>query len=239
MARQQREKGTPQGGVISPLLANLFLHYAFDMWMQRHQGDVPFERYADDAVCHCRSQARAQSLIDQLRERFAQCGLELHPQKTRVVYCKDEDRRGNYPDTSFDFLGFTFRPRLSKNRYGKIFVNFSPAISAKAAKSIRQEVRSWRLQLRSDKALDDLARMFNAKIWGWVNYYGAFYKSALYPTLRQIDRKLVLWATRKFKRLRGHRRRARHWLARIACRNPRLFAHWSLLWGQASMGRAG
>ena len=236
---QQREKGTPQGGVISPLLANLFLHYAFDMWMRRHHGDVPFERYADDAVCHCHSQARARSLIDQLRERFAQCGLELHPQKTRVVYCKDEDRRGNYPDTSFDFLGFTFRPRLSKNRYGKIFVNFSPAVSVKAAKSIRQEVRSWRLQLRSDKALDDLARMFNAKIWGWVNYYGAFYKSALYPTLRQIDRKLVLWATRKFKRLRGHRRRARHWLARIARRNPQLFAHWPLLWGQASMGRAG
>lgn len=236
---QQRTRGTPQGGVISPLLANLFLHYAFDIWMRRHHGEVPFERYADDAVCHCHSLARAQALIAQLRERFAQCGLELHPQKTRVVYCKDADRRGDYPDTSFDFLGFTFRPRLSKNRYGKTFVNFSPAVSGKAAKSIRQEVRSWNLQLRSDKALDDLARMFNATIRGWVNYYGAFYKSALYPTLRQIDRKLVLWATRKFKRLRRHRRRATHWLARIARKHTRLFAHWPLLWGQVSMGRAG
>lgn len=236
---QQRTRGTPQGGVISPLLANLFLHYAFDMWMHRHHGDVPFERYADDGVCHCHSHARAQALIEQLRKRFAQCGLELHRQKTRVVYCKDADRRRDYPDTSFDFLGFTFRPRLSRNRYGKTFVNFSPAVSVKAAKLIRQEVRSWNLQLRSDKALDDLAHMFNATIRGWVNYYGAFYKSALYPTLRQIDRKLVLWATRKFKRLRGHRRRASHWLAQIARKHTRLFAHWRLLWGQASMGRAG
>jgi group II intron reverse transcriptase/maturase len=236
---QVRTRGTPQGGVVSPILANLFLHYAFDKWMQRHHADIPFERYADDAVCHCHSLARAQMLVDQLRDRFAQCGLELHPQKTRVVYCKDADRRGDYPDTSFDFLGFTFRPRLSKNRHGKTFVNFSPAVSAKAAKSIRQEVRSWNLQTRSDKALDDLARMFNATIRGWVNYYGAFYKSALYPTLRQIDRKLVLWATRKFKRLRGHRRRASHWLERIARKHTRLFAHWPLLWGQAAVGRAG
>lgn len=235
----ERTRGTPQGGVISPLLANLFLHYVFDKWMQREHADVPFERYADDAVCHCHSQSQAQALIGDLGRRFAQCGLELHPQKTRVVYCKDADRRGNYADTSFDFLGFTFRPRLSKNRWGKTFVNFSPAISAKAGKAIRQEIRSWNLQNRSDKSLTDLAHMFNAKIRGWVNYYGAFYKSALYPTLRQIDRKLVLWLTRKHKRLRGHRRRASHWLERVARKETRLFAHWVLLWGQASMGRAG
>jgi len=236
---QPRTRGTPQGGVISPLLANLFLHYVFDIWMQRHHKGIPFARYADDAVCHCHSQARARELMEQLRTRFAQCGLELHPQKTRIIYCKDADRHGDYPNTSFDFLGFTFRPRLSKNWYGKTFVNFSPAVSNKAVKSIRQEVRSWRLQLRSDKALDDLARMFNATIRGWVNYYGAFYKSALYPTLRQIDRKLVLWATRKFKRLRRHRRRAGHWLARVARKHTRLFAHWPLLWGQGLMGGAG
>lgn len=234
-----RAKGTPQGGVISPLLANLFLHYVFDMWMQRCHHDIPFERYADDAVCHCSSQEQAEPLICNLRQRFAQCGLELHPQKTQIVYCKDADRRGNYPKTSFDFLGYTFRPRLSKNRWGKTFVNFSPAMSAKAGKLIRQEIRDWNLQNRSDKSLVDLARMFNAKIRGWVNYYSAFYKSALYPTLRQIDRKLVLWLTRKYKRLRGHRRRASHWLARVARKDTRLFAHWSLLWGQASMGRAG
>lgn len=207
--------------------------------MQRCHHDIPFERYADDAVCHCSSQEQAETLICHLRQRFAQCGLELHPQKTQIVYCKDVDRRGNYPKTSFDFLGYTFRPRLSKNRWGKTFVNFSPAMSAKAGKLIRQEIRDWNLQNRSDKSLVDLARMFNAKIRGWVNYYSAFYKSALYPTLRQIDRKLMLWLTRKYKRLRGHRRRASHWLARVARKDTRLFAHWSLLWGQASMGRAG
>ncbi len=235
----ERTKGTPQGGVISPLLANLFLHYVFDRWMRCQYSDVPFERYADDAVCHCRSQSQAQKLMEDLGRRFAQCRLELHPLKTRVVYCKNADRRGGYPNTSFDFLGYTFRPRLSKNRWGKIFVGFSPAVSAKAAKAIRQEIRSWDLQNRSDKALYDLAHMFNAKIRGWVNYFSAFYKSALYPTLRQIDRKLVLWVMRKHKRFRGHRRRASHWLARIARKEAKLFAHWTLLWGQASMGRAG
>lgn len=135
-----RERGTPQGGVISPLISNLFLHYAFDMWMQRQFPDVPFERYADDVVCH--SQWQADALISELRQRLAQCGLELHPQKTRIVYCKDADRRGDYPETSFDFLGYTFRPRLSMNRWGKTFVNFSPAMSARVGKAIRQEVRS-------------------------------------------------------------------------------------------------
>ena len=236
---QERVKGTPQGGVISPLLANLFLHYVFDMWMKRSNADIPFERYADDAVCHCHSQTRAEQLIVQMRERFAQCGLELHPQKTRVVYCKDANRRGNYPETSFDFLGYTFRPRLSKNRDGKLFASFSPAISAKAAKSIRQEVRGWNLQLKTSKKLDDLARIYNAVIRGWVNYYGAFHKSALYWTLQQIDRKLVLWATRKFKNLRGHPCRAWLWLDQMAKKYGEMFAHWPLLRGQTSMGRAG
>jgi len=229
---EARSKGTPQGGVISPLLANLYLHYAFDLWMQRTHPGIAFERYADDVVCHCRTQAEAEHLKAALACRFAECGLELHPDKTRIIYCKDDDRRQDYPTISFDFLGYCFRPRRSKNRWGKPFINFSPAVSNKAAKAIRQEVRSWNLPLRSDKALDDLARMFNATIRGWVNYYGVYYKSALYGALRHIDRKLVLWATRKFKRLRGHKRRAAHWLARIARRHPGLFAHWRLLYGK-------
>jgi len=232
-SRQARERGTPQGGVVSPLLANLFLHYTFDAWMQRTYPQIPFERYADDALCHCRTKEEAEDLKAALERRFAECRLELHPEKTKIVYCKDDDRRLEYPCTRFDFLGYTFRPRRSKNRWGKYFINFSPAISNQAAKAIRQEVRSWRLQLRSDKDLDDLARMFNAVIRGWVNYYGAFYKSALYPTLQHIDRKLARWATRKFKRLRRHRRRAEQWLRRIARRQPGLFAHWRLLYGQA------
>lgn len=236
---QNRMKGTPQGGVISPLLANLFLHYTFDTWMQRHYPHIPFERYADDGICHCRTRRQAEHLLAALRERFAECGLELHPEKTRIVYCKDDDRKEAYPVTSFDFLGYTFRPRRSKNRWGKYFINFSPAVSSKAGKAIRQEVRSWNLPVRSDKALEDLARMFNATIRGWVNYYGVYYPSALYPTLRHIDRKLMLWATRKFKRLRKHKRRASHWLDRIARRQPELFAHWPLLYGKGWIGRAG
>jgi RNA-directed DNA polymerase len=230
---QARTRGTPQGGVVSPLLANLFLHYTFDMWMQRTSPHIPFERYADDALCHCRTRAQAERLKQALERRFADCGLELHPEKTKIIYCKDEDRCLDNPIIAFDFLGYTFRPRRSKNRWGKAFINFTPAVSNKAVKAIRQEVRSWKLPLRSDKDLDDLARMFNAVIRGWVNYYSAYYKSALYPTLRHIDRKLVLWATRKFKRLRGHRRRAEHWLQRIARKQPGLFAHWRLLYGQA------
>lgn len=221
-----RDKGTPQGGVISPLLSNLFLHYVFDRWMRKQFPDIPFERYADDAICHCKTLVQAQQLLAALGERFAECHLELHPQKTRVVYCKDDDRRGHYPDHSFDFLGFTFRPRRSKNRWGKSFINFSPAVSNKAAKAMRSKMRGWGLHNRSDKSLDDLARMFNPVIRGWMNYFTKFYKSAMYPTLRHLDRYLVRWASRKYKKLYRHRRRAQQWLARIAQSRPGLFAHW-------------
>ena len=224
------EKGTPQGGVISPLLANLFLHYAFDLWIVREFPDVPFERYADDAVCHCKSKFQAEQLKQKLEARMKSVGLELHPEKTKIVYCKDADRREDYPKTSFDFLGYTFRPRRSKNRWGKYFINFTPAISNKAAKAIRQKSRGWNWHLRSDIELEDLARMFNSTIQGWINYYGRYYKSALYPTLQCLDRRLVMWATRKYKRLRNHRRRAAQWLRRIARSQPELFAHWRLLY---------
>jgi RNA-directed DNA polymerase len=227
-----RDRGTPQGGVISPLLANLFLHYAFDMWMQRSHPNIPFERYADDGICHCRSEEQAKALRESIEKRFAECELILHPEKTKIVYCKDADRPGNYPNEKFDFLGYEFRPRLSRRRGGKCGVSFSPAASSKALKRIRQTVRSWGLHRRSDKSLNDLARMFNSHIRGWINYYGKYYKSALYPTLRHIDSILARWAHRKFKSLRRHQRRSRHWLDRIARRQPGLFAHWGLLQGR-------
>ena len=223
-----RQKGTPQGGVISPLLANLFLHYAFDEWMRRTYPQNPFARYADDVVVHCQTESEAGVLRKAIAGRLAQCKLELHPEKTKIVYCKDDDRRGNYLNEKFDFLGFTFRARRSKNRWGKYFINFSPAVSDKAAKTMRRTMRSWRLHLRSDKALDDLSRMFNPVLHGWINYYGSYYKSALYPIFRHLDRSLTRWAVRKFKKLRGHRRRATHWLGRIARQEPNLFAHWRL-----------
>ena len=233
-----REKGTPQGGVASPLLANLFLHYAFDRWMAVKYPQVSFERYADDAIVHCKTEVEAQEVRAAIAARLQECGLELHPEKTRIVYCKDDDRRGTYSNEKFDFLGYTFRPRRSKNRFGKFFVNFSPAVSDKAVKAIRTEIRSWNLPLRSDKTLEDLSRMFNPVIRGWLQYYGRFYRSALYSPMRQLNRALARWAYRKYKKLRGHLRRATHWIARISCREPRLFAHWQMGVRRGSMAGA-
>ncbi|MFC2172880.1 group II intron reverse transcriptase/maturase [Acidobacteriota bacterium] len=224
-----RTKGTPQGGVISPLLANIFLHLTFDNWMRETYPEVPFERYADDIVAHCEAEKQAHRILSSIQRRLQCCRLKAHPEKTKIVYCKDDDRRRGHYHEKFDFLGYTFRPRRSKNRWGKSFINFSPAASNEAAKKMRQEMRRWRLPLRSDKAIDDLARMWNPVFRGWIQYYGRFYKSALYPVFRHLNGLLVKWAMRKYKRLRRHRRRAEYWLGGIACREPRMFAHWHLL----------
>jgi RNA-directed DNA polymerase len=223
-----REKGTPQGGVISPLLANLFLHYGLDRWLQAKYPKVVFERFADDAIVHCRTEGEALAIRKAIAARLQNCGLELHPEKTIIVYCKDDDRRRTYLNEKFDFLGYTFRPRRSKNRKGKHFINFSPAVSDKSAQAMRDTIRSWNLPKRSDKAIDDLSRMFNPIIRGWLRYYGRYYRSALYPPMRQLDRDLALWAKRKYKRLRNHLRRATHWIASISRRSPALFAHWQM-----------
>lgn len=224
-----RDRGTPQGSAISPLLANLFMHYAFDAWMVREFPGIGFERYCDDAVVHCRSERQARYVRDAIAARMAQVGLELHPDKTRIVYCKDEDRPGSAEHEKFTFLGYEFRPRLAKNRHGKHFVSFLPAVSTEAMKAMGTTIRSWSLGRRSDKSLDDLAAMFNSIVQGWINYYGRFYKSRLLYFLRRLNRHLVRWATRKYhKRLRNKERRAMAWLAEIARRSPRLFAHWRL-----------
>jgi RNA-directed DNA polymerase len=224
-----RDKGTPQGGVISPLLANLYLHYCMDEWLRRNYPKNPFERYADDSVVHCKTLQEAQELRDALGKRFSECGLELHPEKTKIVYCKDDDRRENYPVTKFDFLGYTYRSRRSKNRWGKYFVNFLPAVSNRAKKDMRQVLRSWKIHLRSDKTLLDISRMINPMLRGWINYYGRYYKSELYCVFQHLNRTLARWATQKYKRLRGHKRRAMFWLGKIASREPLLFYHWK--WG--------
>ncbi|WP_066717050.1 group II intron reverse transcriptase/maturase [Clostridium sp. Marseille-P299] len=220
-----RTSGTPQGGVISPVLANLFLHYVFDDFMAKEFPSIPWARYADDGIAHCASLKQAKYLQRRLEERFMRFGLELNLDKTRIVYCKDDDRKGNHEYTSFDFLGYTFRPRHAMNKYGKFFTNFLPAMSEKAKKSIRKTVRKWKLQHKPDKELRDLANMFNSQIQGWINYYTHFYKSEIYDVLRYINQRLVYWVRRKYKK-RNARRRAEYWLGEIAKRDRTLFAHW-------------
>jgi len=223
----ERGKGTPQGSPISPLLANLFMHYAFDTWMDREYPGCPFERYADDIVAHCNTEEQARHLRAAIADRLQTLGLELHPEKTKVVYCKDTNRLGEAEHTSFDFLGYTFRGRLAKGRRG-YFVSFSPAISAKARKAVGQKIRAWHLKRRSRSDLAGLAEDINPQVRGWFGYYGAFYRSELSAIAERVDGHLVRWAMHKFKRLRGRPVKAWAWLRAVRQRAPRLFAHWAL-----------
>lgn len=223
-----RVKGTPQGGVISPLLANLFLHYVFDAWMRKHYPRVPFERYADDVIVHCRTEEEAQMLLGVIAARMEECRLELHPEKTKIVYCKDANRRGSYPNESFDFLGYTFRPREARNSRGELFVSFTPAISNAASQTLRAMMRSWKLPKRSERDLNDLSRRYNPVIRGWLQYYGRYCRSALYASMQQFDRLLVRWAMRKYKSLRGRLHRVWGWIKRMKRERPYLFAHWQM-----------
>ena len=226
---ESNDKGTPQGGVISPLLANLYLHYAFDLWMKRQYPHVRFERYADDIVIHLKSEKQALRVWNHLEERLKKCHLELHPTKTKIVYCKDADRTAHYPNISFKFLGFDFRPRGAKNKVGKLFCNFLPAVSRDALTQMKRTVRAWRLRWCCERSLEDLSKMFNPIIRGWIQYYSVYYKSGLLPMSEQINRHLIKWVTNKYKTFRRKPRRAMHALGKLARKQPNLFAHWSIL----------
>ena len=224
----RRERGVPQGGVVSPLCANLFLHYALDRWVRKEFPSVTFERYADDAIYHCKTRFMAERLIGAIRVRLEDCKLKLHPEKSKIVYCKDNIRKGDYERVQFDFLGYSFRPRLVKARKGNFFVNFTPAISKTARSKISKTIRGWKIHLWSGQTLETISNILNPKIRGWYQYYGRFQKSAVDAVGRQIDFALVRWAKRKYKKLRSSYGKARRWLDGVKKRQTTLFTHWNM-----------
>lgn len=223
---QRRDRGTPQGSAVSPVLANLFMHYAFDLFLAREFPSVDFERYADDAVVHCVTERQAREVWAALEARMDEVGLRLHPDKTKLVYCKDTRRRGSSERRSFKFLGYTFAPRKARYPDGKAFTSFLPAVSPEALKVMGQQAREWRIHRRTRLELGELADWINPIVSGWMTYYGRFYRSQLYPLLRRINTYLMRWARKKYKRLRSYKR-LRAWWTGLVQRAPGLFKQWA------------
>ena len=225
----ERTRGTPQGGVISPILSNLFLHYTFDLWMRRTYPDLPWCRYADDGLVHCRTEQEAEAVKAELQARLEECHLQMHPTKTKIVYCRDGRRRASYPNVKFDFLGYEFRPRRVRNpQNGRTFCGFTPAVSPSALKAMRETIRDLNIRQQTQLALADVANRLNPLLRGWIEYYGRYTPSALSPMLRYVNQTLLRWAMRKFKRFKAHKIRASHFLQRLGRDGMGPFVHWQI-----------
>jgi group II intron reverse transcriptase/maturase len=226
---QKQGKGTPQGGVISPLLANLFLHYAFDKWLEKTDGAANFTRYADDVIVHCKSEVHAKQTLNAIGLRMKMVGLELHPQKTKIVYCRDYRRKGNYPLVKFDFLGYSFQPRSAKSKKtGKLFLGYDCAISISSRKRIADKLGELEVEKLSFKSIVGIAQYLNPMIRGWVNYYGRFRGYELSKVFQLLRKRLVRWARKRYKRYKTSLNRAYEWLDRVRLQYPNLFYHWQV-----------
>ena len=222
-----KTRGTMQGGVVSPVLSNLFLHYVFDVWIGKHHPGKTWCRYADDGLIHFRSEEEAQAMLVSLKERFSMCELELHPDKTKIVYCKDENRKNQHPTTQFTFLGYDFRSRSTLNNKTKsVFQSFSPAVSKSSSKSMREHIRSLGIRNRSDLSLQEIANKCNPILSGWIAYYGCYNRTALNSVMLHFNKTLMAWAMHKYKKLKRRRTKASLFVKKIQKENPLMFSHW-------------
>lgn len=226
---EKQGKGTPQGGVISPLLANLFLHYAIDKWLEQNHTTVKYVRYADDAILHCKSKVQAEYVLRNLKRRMLECGLELHPEKTKIVYCKDYRRQAEHENVKFDFLGYSFQPRTSKSKKtGDLFLGFDCAISISSKKRIVRKMRELDIEHLTHKSIVGVAQFLEPYIRGWINYFGKFRLSELNPIFQLLRKRLVKWARKRYKRYNKSLNKAYDWLDRVRVQFPTLFYQWRL-----------
>ena len=220
-------KGTPQGGVISPLLANLFLHYGFDKWLEQTDTTVNFTRYADDVIVHCTSKTHGEQTLKAIGQRMNEVGLELHPEKTKIVYCRDYRRQEPYPEVKFNFLGYSFQPRSTKSRTTSgMFLGFDCAISISSRKRIADKIGELGVEKMNFKSIVGIAQYLNPMIRGWINYYGKFRRSTLHKVFRLLHKRLVRWARKRYKRYKTSLKRGFQWLKRVQGQYPTLFYHW-------------
>ena len=222
-----RDRGTPQGSAISPLLSNLFMDEAFDRWITHRDPTARFERYCDDVIVHCNSERHAHYVRGLIANRLGQFRLKLHPEKTRIVHCYQDGRPRAAAPVEFTFLGYTFRPRTARLRNGGYKTGFLPAVSKQACKAMATVIRGWQLGRRTTLSFHEIATLINRVVAGWINYYGRFYPSQLVHFLSaRINAHLVSWACRKYKHLHRWKAKARRRLALIASTTPDMFAHW-------------